>query len=537
MALETLRRPDANQPEGLWPWSGTTSLLLALVLLASAWVQSALLQSGFYMDDFLWLYRIENLPWLEFVLKTHGGHLLHTRNAMFAICHELFGLEPSGYLWVALLAHVLNVALLFVVIERLTGRSAVAALISALWGMAPVHQEALRWVSVHGHVFAATFLLAALADMVRFVARSRSPTSWALVRWTILLLLAASSFGTGLGVAAAFVAIAWLVLPRGLGRGRIVLVFAVLTVTLTATYLALERGSSTWLVAHLLVLKSIALSSNLAAYGLTSLTLGPLLTWTRAGDLAGPLGGIELGQALYWAYAVSLTLLVALGWACRRANSTRLRQILGFALLAGCAYGTIAVARAPMLEGWKLDMPWMATTARYHYLPQLGLAMALGLALSEASLRPGSRSSLVRPRWLVPVVFAVGLSVVVPFYAATARSVSTEIGEGWREALNHVVTDVRRRAHAAHPGEPVYIPNRRFQGWRGLVSREDFPGWIAAFVLAHPSDSLEGRRVFFVESDESLVEFLRKDPNARVAGLVVTPEEMDRALDGPDPTR
>ena len=431
------------------PWSGTAGLLLAFVLLASAWVQSPLLNSGFYADDFLWLYRIENLPWLELVLKTHGGHLLHTRNAAFWACHQLFGLEPSGYLWVALLTHVLNVALLFVVIERLTRRPVVAALIAALWGMAPIHQDPLRWISVYGHVLAATFVLAALADMAGLIARNRSPTSWALVRWALLLLLAATSFGTGLGVALGFVAIAWLVLPRASGRGRAAFLFAVLTVTLTVAYFALERSLVD--LASYPLFKSIALCSNLAAYGLSSLVLGPLLTWTREGDLVGPLGGVELG-----------------------------------------------------------------------------LAMALGLALSEASIRLPSRHWSARPRWLVPVLFAAGLAMVVPSYAAGARRVGTRIGPGWRQAVDHVVTEVRRRAHAVPPGEPVYIPNRKFQD-QVVISKDPFPGWVAVFVLAHASDSVEGRRVFFVESDQQLVGFLRKNPNARVARLVVTPEEVDRS--------
>jgi hypothetical protein len=207
----------------------------------------------------------------------------------------------------------------------------------------------------------------------------------------------------------------------------------------------------------------------------------------------------------------------------------RLRQILGFALLAGCAYGTIALARAPVLEMWKVDMPWMATTARYHYLPQLGLAMALGLALSEASLRLPWRGRSALPRWLVPVVFFAGLAMVAPHYAAAARRVGSEIGAGWRQAVNHVVSEVRRHAHAVPPGEPVYIPNRRFQDWRGWASKEEFPGWAAVFVLTHASDFVEGRRVFFVESNQKLVEFLRVDPTTRIAGLVVTPEEVERS--------
>jgi hypothetical protein len=348
------------------------------------------------------------------------------------------------------------------------------------------------------------------------------------MRWTLFLLLAATSFGTGLGVAAGFVAVAWLVLPGAASRGRTILFFAMLTVVLTVSYFLVERSFGL-LAARLLVFKSIALSSNLAAYGLTSLVLGPLLTWTREGELAGPLRGIEFDQALFWAYAVSLAVVAGLGWACRRAGSTRLRQVLGFAVLAGCAYGTVAVARAPIMAVFKTDMAWMATTARYHYLPQLGLALALGLALSEAWRRPGSQRRRSRPGWLVPVVFAGGLAMLAPSYVAAARRVATEIGLGWREPLDSVVKEVQQRAHAAPPGEPVYIPNRRFQDWRGFASREEFPGWAAVFVMTHASDSVDGRRVFFVESDRELVGFLRGNPNARIARLVVTPEEVERS--------
>jgi hypothetical protein len=210
-------------------------------------------------------------------------------------------------------------------------------------------------------------------------------------------------------------------------------------------------------------------------------------------------------------------------------------------------------------------MSWVATTARYQYLPQLGLAMALGLALSEAMAQPLSRFWPSRPPWLVSVGFAAALAMVVSFYAAGARRVGTEIGAGWRQALDRVVTEVQRRAHAvptgapvyagwrqtldrvvtevqrrAHAvptGAPVYVPNRKVLDWRAVAPSKELPGWAAVFVLAHASNSVEGRRVFFVESNQKLVELLRKDPATRIARLVVTPEEVDTALDGPDSAR
>jgi hypothetical protein len=156
--------------------------------------------------------------------------------------------------------------------------------------------------------------------------------------------------------------------------------------------------------------------------------------------------------------------------------------------------------------------------------------MALGLALSEATLGHASRGWLSRPRWVVPVLFAAGLAMLVPYYAAGARRVGTEVGPEWRQALNHVATEVQRRARAVPPGEPVYIPNQEFQNWRAVVAtKQDFPGWAAIFVITHPSDSVEGRPVFFVESNQEVVKLLRKNPNARIARLVVTPEEVDRS--------
>ena len=76
-------------------------------------------------------------------------------------------------------------------------------------------------------------------------------------------------------------------------------------------YVPLERSLGL-LPEYLLVTKSIPLCSNLAAYGLTTLVLGPFFPWTRGGDLSSTLGGVDLSPALVWAYAVSLTVLVAL---------------------------------------------------------------------------------------------------------------------------------------------------------------------------------------------------------------------------------
>jgi hypothetical protein len=108
--------------------------------------------------------------------------------------------------------------------------------------VAPINQGSLRWVSVYGHVMAGTFVLLVLADLSRIAGGDRAPTSWQLGRWTLLLVGAATSFGTGLGVALAFPAIAWLLLPPACGRDRGALVLVAGTAAIAALFLVQYQG-------------------------------------------------------------------------------------------------------------------------------------------------------------------------------------------------------------------------------------------------------------------------------------------------------
>ncbi len=508
--------------------------LLGAVLLATAWVQSAVLGGGFFGDDFLWFYRLETIPWLEFVGKAHGGHLLFTRNLVYWICYQLFGLEPAGYFWLALLTHLLNVALLFAVILRLSQRPLCAALAAALWGLAPISQGSLRWVSVYGHVMAGTFVLVLLADLSRIAGGDRAPTSWVLGRWTLLLLAAATSFGTGLGVVVGLPAIAWLLLPPACGRNRVALVLAAGTAAIAALYPLAQQDTLPIRVAGSFgatLAVCVELWANLMSYGLASLALGPFFTFSEGHIVVGPLRGLAEAHVLPAIHGFGLVLLAAPAWAVARAGPARRRQMAAFALLAACAYGMIALGRAPVVLAMNLDMSSMTTATRYHYLAPLGLAVVLGLAAAELA---SARSLRRLPVWLGPVLFGVGLSLALPSYAISARTLDPLLDRHWLEEMNQVVAQVQQQVRAAPPESQVYLPNRTFDGifW---VARDDFPGWAAVFLMTHREDTLEGRRVYFVEADAQLVQKLRAGSNARIAGLLVTPDEALRGASPPLP--
>jgi hypothetical protein len=512
------------------PTRAAAGWLLGAVLLSTAWVQSAVLTGGFYADDFLWLYRLQVLPWFEFVGKTHGGHLQIARNLVYWFCYQVFGLEPAGYFWLALITHLLNVSLLFAVILRLSRRPLCAALAAALWGLAPINQGSLRWVSVYGHVMAGTFVLLVLVDLTRLAGGDRAPTSWQLARWTLLQLGAATSFGTGLGVAVALPAIAWLLLPRGCGRDRGALVLLAGMAASAALFLAQQEGFPLGGGGHYPLAVFMVLWASLLSYGLASLALGPFFTFSEGHIPFGPLRGLAGEQILPAIHGFGLVLVAVLLLAFAWASPARRRQMVAFAVLAASAYGAIAFGRAPFMVAMNFGMPFMTTTTRYHYLAQLGLAVLLGLAAAGFA-NAWSRRRL--PARLGSVLFGVGLALVLPSYARSARAVDPRLDRRWLHEVQQIMAEVEQTVRAVPPGSPVYVPNHLYTGCI-LCPREEFPDWAALFVITHREDTLEGRRVYFVEADAELVQRLRKGSNTRIAGLLVTREE---ALRGASPER
>ena len=115
--------------------------------------------------------------------------------------------------WV-LVTHLLNVALLVLLVARLTGNAAVAALIAMLWGTSPFHVDVLGWYSVYGQVLAATCALWLLWQVARVAAAGGGRTERMPWSWPVAMLLASTSFGSGWAIALAMPAVAWLVFPE-----------------------------------------------------------------------------------------------------------------------------------------------------------------------------------------------------------------------------------------------------------------------------------------------------------------------------------
>ncbi len=500
--------PPAPRPVPRWSPASAALLLLALILPA---VVYAPITGGFFRtDDFLHLYRIANEGVAAFVLTMHGGHLLMTRNAVFALSAALFGPEPARFFWVVLLTHLLNVALLFRVVHVATGSARLACFGAALWGTLPVQRGTLEWYSVYGHALVATGTLAVLLALVH-AGRGRPPRTLAPLGWALLLLAAATSFGVGIGIAGAMPVAAWLLLPAGPRRRRVVAGLGALALAIALAYVPLQQ-------------LSIARHGGIPSYAY--LRMDPSLWWMPlrmlldllAAGMAAVAGGVAGGRlATGWNLAAAAGLLAGLLAALVRGGRSTRRTILAGLLLAAAGYAVIAAGRAPFLHEQQ-QAAWGAQVPRFHYAATALLVVAGCTALAA-----------LRPRWLrgrvataLLLVWA-GASLAAHLTGAPRRDAAAERA---RRETGQVLAALHEAARTVPSGQDVYIENRPFRSIGPLYAPqgEQFPGWAAVFVIYVPGEAIDGRRVRFVEPDPLVIAATRD--GRRTAGLLVAPDAV-----------
>jgi protein O-mannosyl-transferase len=95
-----------------------------------------------------------------------------------ALDYRIFGLNASGFHTTNLLLHLLNTALVFILIGRLASDSRVAALVALFFAVHPMHVESVSWISERKDVLYALFFLGALLSYVLYLQRNRSRKYW-----------------------------------------------------------------------------------------------------------------------------------------------------------------------------------------------------------------------------------------------------------------------------------------------------------------------------------------------------------------------
>ncbi|MCH2173641.1 hypothetical protein MK489_22930 [Myxococcota bacterium] len=500
----------------------STRLLAVFPVALSAAIYLPVLDRYFSYDDFLHLYEIVGYGFPAFVFKPHGGHVLIPSNLAFLISFEGFGLDPRPYHALALLTHLTNVALMVGVLKGLTHRADVAAFGASLWGISPANMGSVGLFSAYGHVLAATGILWVLRD-----AACRRPgdpplkarTLW---RWYALLLLSGTSFGVGLGVATMFGAVLVLILSSPADRKRVAVPFATLMIVLPAIYLAgisTAEGESSKVANHLIfsmgfVFDVAAMTTYLIAWGIAGLLLGPLMAHGPNQFVWGPLAGEPIAAGGPVALATLALFSVFLLSAFVRARPNIRLQMVGCLLIVGVAYGLIALGRVEFYRLIDQPMVLAAIPMRYHYVGPMALTLTAGLAFA-VHIGPETQER-IRGR----IAFFLWAPLAFVVYALTAPNTPSPIHAQTREAVRKVMDRVERSVRAQPVGSNVLIKNRPFPY---LPPFDTFPGHAGIFLIAYPSNTLDGRRVYFVEESPEIHEAAAALPTPRASQLLIAP--------------
>lgn len=290
---------------------------------------------------------------------------------------QLFGLRAGGHLAVNALIHVANTCLLFWFLRRVTGARWRSALVAALFALHPLHVESVAWAAERKDTLAAFFGLFALIAYARYVEK----TSWKryalvalwlalglmakpmLVTWPFVLLLldywplyrlksAPGAFGQN----------AWMLFREKLP------LLGIAAASMVVTFVAQSRGGAVRALVDAPL--TLRISNALVSYAKYFIaTFWPV-------DLAVyypfPLEGIP-----GWQVAGALLLLAAVTALALLETRRRPYLLVGWLWFLGTLVPVIGL----------VQVGGQALADRYHYLPSIGLFVALVFGLAELAGR------------------------------------------------------------------------------------------------------------------------------------------------------
>ncbi len=497
----------------------TSGHALVIALVATLIVHGMVLSSWFKDDDYLYLYRCHAMDFGEFLITRFAGHFQGTSKLVWAGMHSLFGIDATFFFCVVLATHLAHVALMFCIVRALTKRVYVALATSVLWGCSPALHGTMIWFSTYGMMLSATAILWALFEITRAIERRTPMGMWALVRINIALVLGAGTMLAGTVSAAVFPLTAWLITPPDLRRWRTAL--SLLPGSVLSVLILVGAAGA---VSHNIP-RAVMLFGELIAHAVGVVVAAPLVTVHAEYTGVGLVEGLPAEVAVALSAACTRPLLGLLLWRLIRGAPQERRLLLGLLIVASAIYGAIAAGRS---TGFIRDLATVATIYRYHYAPSVAIAIAIGVMVAQ--IRP------VLFRFSQARVVAVGVGGLIFVGLSTFVSAKTySADEKWsHDWMRLTEAAIRGAAKKAPDGKTAYILNDRFkpvhQVFRMGFPPDRFPGVGAYWIIAHGTESVDGRVIRFVVEDAKLLETIKTEQRQEVAAMFVSPE--DTARDG-----
>ena len=290
---------------------------------------------------------------------------------------QMFGLNAGGHLLVNVLIHSSNTLLLFLFLRRVTGARWQSAIVAALFALHPLHVESVAWTAERKDMLSTFFGLLSLLGYVRYV----EAPSWKryalvavalalglmakpmLVTWPFVLLLLdywplhRFQWHPGTGIVGFFRALVPLV------REKLPL-FCLAAASMAITLIAQSQGGAVRTFVQVPV--SLRLSNAIVSYAKY------LFRTVWPSDLAVYYPFSRTGVPV-WEVVCAIVLLTTISVFAVHQAKERPYLLIGWLWFVGTlipVIGLVQVGGAAMAD-------------RYHYVPSIGLFVAIVFGLSD----------------------------------------------------------------------------------------------------------------------------------------------------------
>ena len=384
---------------------GRILLLLALLLTALAYLTT--LRFSFTYDDTpqivlnSTLANWSTLPTLftshswKFLLPDWGGNYYRPLFMTWLLLNrKLFGLYPPAWHATTVLVHLVVTWLSFVVSRQLMRSATNAGFVAILFGLHPIHVEAVAWVSGVTEPLMAAFVLAAFWAWIK---SEREPQRAVFYKTLAAIFYAAGCLCKETALLLPIVVVAHDMLRGQYNRDAKGMVQA------TLHALPLWITAAGYLVVRSLVLRGLEHANEPVSHVLLSV---PTVFWGYMRRLVWPVHlsifystppVVSPLQVRFWLPFLGLIVAGVLAW--RIASRSR---------LVGLALAWILVFLAPAIIGLPVFVVGEWIHDRYLYLPSFGFCFLVVLAISQI---PSKRELFHLPAVPTAIVLLLGAAM------------------------------------------------------------------------------------------------------------------------------
>lgn len=506
----------------LWSYLNNEKFILVLSLTSVLVVSVHVLSTFFWGDDFLHFYQISNWNPLEFIFLPFGNQFFPFRQLIYYCLFKLFGVNPVIYFSIALLTHIVCAYILYKIILLFTDKPSLAAAGSMIWGIHPGNIASLAYFPAYGQALTGLLFLLFLFDLLKIERGDFSFSKKTAIRWSIYALLMATSYGTGLAIACLFPIIIVIILWKSDNKWKIVVsmlpliaVILVLFIFKDSIYYYFSGKVSRTAPLPLDVAFSnykliLEMFIRMCAFGIYTMAAFPIFILTYKPSLSP--------QYPVIAFFISIPVVILFLTAFFRSRNNKQNYfVLGIIFIG--LIGLHAYGRAVLLQFFSISVSLASMTFRYYYVVFIPIVLILSLMVNELLNLFPKISKVV----IAFVFTTIVISIYPSMNLAKAIDPSLNLASKERKIYYETIAEIDKTIRTYPAGSSVFIDNAMKNPITMLYpSSTDFPGKAAVFSIGYPHNTVEGRRVYFVENDCSVAQQNIAEKNWRISSLIVS---------------